>query len=140
MTLTVAGWVECRNAPEAYLDYGEWAPVINLEPLLFDEQDIGGDSPFTDLSAEQSNPIAPGHGLPSDVSALVARDAARYNASHGVSFVLWAEIAPVRRREDLTDDWKLIFRMVDPLADAVGPENVRLVLWGYITEYGANDR
>ncbi len=138
MTLTVAGWVECKNCPNTHLNYGEWAPIVNLEPLLQDEDEIRRQAPFTDQLVEGSSQIGPSQGLPADVSDLVARDAARYNFVYDATFATWSEVERVRGREDLTDDWRLVFRMVDPLAAVVGEDNVRIVLWGYVTDYGVN--
>jgi hypothetical protein len=140
MTLTVAGWVECKNCPEGHLSYGEWAPVVDLEPLLHDENGIRGQAPFTDRLVEGSGQIGPGHGLPDDVSALVAKDAARYNVVYDATFLTWSEMERVRGREDLTDDWRLVLKMVDPLAAVVGKDNVRIILWGYVTDYGVTEQ
>lgn len=141
MTLTVAGWVETKVWPAGHLNYGNWAPILDLEPLLDDENAIRTKSPFTDhLEGRSSSHIEPGQGLPDDVSHLVAKDAGQYNLVYDAASATWAEMKQVRERDDLTDDWRLIFKMVDPLAEAVGHDNVRFVLWGYITDYGVTQQ
>jgi hypothetical protein len=144
MSVTVAGWIECKSGPEAHVDYGKWVPVVNLEPLLHDEEEIRRQPPFTDhlveVGSQGSGQIGPGQGLPEDVSARVAKDAARYNLVWDATFATWEALEGARGRADLTDDWRLVFSMVDPLADFVGKANVRMILWGYITDYGISEQ
>jgi len=80
--------------------------------------------------------LATGRGLPDDVSSLVAWDAARYNVPWGSTYLTGLELRHLHSRESLDKDWQLVLAIVEPLAAVCGDENVRLVLWGYITDYG----
>ncbi|HEU0027509.1 MAG TPA: hypothetical protein VFQ25_10370 [Ktedonobacterales bacterium] len=137
MSIHVTGWVECKNpASEWYFD--EWAPAINLDPLLDDEADLRYEPPFTDMLAGKG-PLAPGHGLPDDVSRLVAKDAGGWNAPWFATWLTWGELKSLNEREPTPDDWRLVLAMVEPLAAVCGDDGVRMILWDYITDYGRSD-
>jgi hypothetical protein len=148
MSERLVGWVEVRN-PTAPWSPGEWAPALDLEAILEDGARITMRPPFHNAAPEDGGPLAPGRGLPADVSDLVAHEAGRRAMPWFCAHLTWAELAPLRRDdhegpegqehgrlwEPLSDDWRLVFRLMAPLAEAYGAEHVRLILWTYITDY-----
>jgi hypothetical protein len=134
MSLHLAGWVECKH-PTSFWFRDEWAPVINVEPLLDDELDLHYSAPFVDHVPEAGQRLASGHGLPDDVSAFVAHEAGQWMVPYYSSWVTWAELKALRTRDTLPDDWRLVMAMVEPLAPVCGDEGVRLILWESVSGY-----
>jgi len=135
MSLRLAGWVECKN-PTSYWLGDEWAPVIHLDPLLDDEQDLHSAAPFVNRLPEDGQHLAPGHGLPDDVSSFVAGEAGQWQVPYWASWVTWVELKLLKGHPTLPADWRLVLAMVEPLAAVCGDEGVRLILWEYVTDYG----
>jgi hypothetical protein len=141
MSLHVAGWVECKHPPSRWFD-DDWVPVINLDPLLDDEQDLRYAAPFVDRVPEDGQRLALGHGLPDDMSAQHSsptNEAGQASVPWYASWVTWAELKLLlkllKSSESLPTDWRLVLAMVEPLAAVCGDEGVRLILWEYVTGY-----
>ena len=134
MSLRLAGRMEVKH-PTSYWFTNEWAPVINVEPLLEDEQDPHHSAPFIDLMPVDRQRLAPGHGLPDDVSAFVAHEAGQWMVPWYASWVKLTELKTLKSYETLPPDWRLVLAMAEPLAVVCGDEGVRLILWEYVTGY-----
>lgn len=132
MSLRLEGWVEGKHPTSLWFG-DEWAPVINLGPLLNDEQDLHYSAPFVDRLPQDGQRLAPGHGLPDDVSAFVAHGAGQWMVPYYASWVTWTELKTLKHYETLPTDWRLVMAMAELLAGVCGDEGVRLILWEYVT-------
>lgn len=135
MSERLQGWIECRNAHSLWFD-DAWMPVVNIESILDDTEALREQPPFRDTLSDPPSPLRPGYGLPADVSALVAQEAGRWNVPYFCAFSTWAELLLLRSRADLPADWKLVFTIMESLAAYCGDDNVRIILWTHITDYG----
>ena len=135
MSERLQGWIECRNAHSNWFD-DAWMPVVNIEAILDDKDELRGRLPFKDTLPDPASPLHPGYGLPADVSALVAQEAGRWNVPYFCAFSTWVELSPLRSRADLPADWELVLTMMASLAAYCGDDHVRIILWTHITDYG----
>lgn len=139
MSEVLQGWVECRDPAAHWVPSwrsDEWEPAIAVEAFMVDLDHLAARSPFaSSLPSNFDGRLAPGRGLPADVSPLVAREAERWKMPWTCTYLTWAQLLPLRQREDLPDDWRLLLAMAAPLASACGEENVRLILWSYVSDY-----
>jgi hypothetical protein len=139
MSIHDAGWVECRNSSSPWY-FDEWAPVMNLDPLFVEEDEaLFETAPFTNHLPEDGRRISAGHGLPEDVSALVAQDAGQWLAPYHSAWATWRELQESKGAEALPAGWRLIRYMVKPLATDCRPDNVRIIMWQYVTDYSHSD-
>jgi len=134
MSLRLAGWVEAKLPTSSWFR-NQWVPVINVEPLLEDEQELHYAAPFVDHLPEDGLRLTPGHGLLDDVSAFVAHEAGQWMVPWYVSWMTWSELKGLRSSATLSPDWRLILTMAGPLAALCGDEGVRLILWEIVTGY-----
>jgi|GEM_PF-2590022 hypothetical protein len=135
MSERLQGWVECRNS-NSYWFHDEWVATINVESIMNDEDLLIIPSLFPNvIPPNHTGPLAPGKGLPPDVSELVAHEAGRWQTPWFCAYLTWAELVPLRNRQNFSPDWQLLLELMRTLAAAYSDANVRLILWTYITDY-----
>ncbi|MFI6921860.1 hypothetical protein ACIBIZ_18090 [Nonomuraea spiralis] len=153
MGTEIYGYIEARHPPahEDWYEGDPWTAVsIPLYPL-YDEQDYES---FACLFGVRDRlgwvPVAPGRGLPPDVSEPVRTDyehAARLDAAvHGCTWISWAELrdldmtvrpgtgpadAAPTRLDVLGPEtgWGPVLGVMAALARRFGADGVRLVVW-----------
>ena len=142
----ISGWVETLYK-EREDGFRYWVGVIKVDGLvernygmfgsLFDHRNVGGFAP-----------IAARRGMPDDAS-----DDAQYllldRGGREATWISWDEISAinwedegeeetlggqsfgrkVQRKDTLTPGWATLFKLMETLADAFGPANVRMVVW-----------
>ncbi len=137
MSERLQGWIECRNVPSVWYSKSDWAPAIDVEALLEDTDQLRATPPFSStIPPDLTGPLAPGKGLPPDVSELVAHEAGRWQMPWFCSYLTWTQLLPLyQQKTSLPRDWRLVFTLMETLASYCGEENVRLILWTYITDY-----
>ncbi len=135
MSERLQGWIECRNPASSWFS-DEWAPAVDVEALLEDSDDIISQPPFAStLPPDHAGPLVPGKGLPPDVSALVAQEAGRWQVPWTCDALLWPQMQLLRQHENLPAEWRLVLTLMEALAAYCGQENVRLIVWTFITDY-----
>lgn len=95
MGTDIHGFIECRHGYSA--DGGStpfWQPAIELDQL-YDHRDYDAFGSLFGVRGHQAGlePLAPGRGLPEDVSETVARA----HLGHGTTWISWAELAAADR-------------------------------------------
>lgn len=136
MSERLQGWIECRNAPSSWYAKSNWVPAIDVEALLEDTGTLIATLPISNtIPPELTGPLVPGQGLPSDVSELVANETGRWQMPWFCSTLTWTRLLPLRQQTNLPSDWRLVVTLMETLASFCGEENVRLILWTYITDY-----
>lgn len=136
MSERLQGWIECRNAPSLWYSKSDWAPAIDVEALLEDTDMLIATLPSSNtIPPDLTGPLLPSQGLPPDVSELVANQAGRWQMPWFCSCLSWTQLLPLRQQTNLPSDWRLVVTLMETLASYCGEENVRLILWTYITDY-----
>jgi hypothetical protein len=84
-------------------------------------------------------PLAQGRRLPEDVSRFVKRywemelEADDVGVLHDTeTWITWGELKPITAQSHWSSDWRLLFALLDAIAEAHGSADVRLVMWLYI--------
>lgn len=136
MSERLQGWIECRNAPSLWYAKSDWVPAIDVEALLEDTGTLIATPPFSStMPPDLKGPLTPGKGLPPDVSELVANEAGHWHLPWFCSYLSWTQLLPLRQQTHLPSDWRLVLTLMETLASYCGEENVRLIVWTYITDY-----
>lgn len=130
MSLHQTGWIECRNCPSPWFDSDVWAPVVHLAPIFTDDELPDTPSFASRLPSDVARLVA-GQGLPDDVSDQVAQDAGTTTMPWYSAWIGWGALKADSER--LTPGWRLILAMIEPLALECGEDNVRVIVWQYIT-------
>jgi hypothetical protein len=157
MGTDIYGWVEIHQA-----GWPEWDGAIRIDDIVQRAYGMfaslfgvrNGD-PEHVTAVGRFRAIAPGRGMPPDVSPSYPRETTH---GEGQSWALWSELAaidweeegeryiveewpgrmysepgPGRRRERRGDyfasGWETLFRLMEVLAEQFGADNVRLSVW-----------
>lgn len=134
MSVTCEGWIEIRDPKMRW-----WSGVISVLPLHLQDYVVLG-SIFGvqwGSSDPERGPFAVDRGLPVDASGRVRDEEPHDPDNFRYSWVLWSELedtwlATERKSPDgwpMSATWIALRGMMAALAEYVGSENVRLVLW-----------
>jgi hypothetical protein len=131
------GWVEVcdpdwhsRDAPTSFVG---WRAVVKIDDIVERNYRVYGFFFGVHDPTHVYTAVAGRRGLPPHVSEEVRLefdnddDAARSAAS----WVLWSELKASNWQStiELTAGWKLLFTLMESLADQYGEQRVRLVIW-----------
>ena len=119
--------------------YRLWVPVLQIDYVVGRNYCMFGNL-FGVRNYKLFEPIAAGRGIPDDVSDLVRNDYEGWGPdAHSESFITYKEVKSidwnekgkvgVKRKKCLTEDWKMVFKVMKFLAREYGDDNVRLVVW-----------
>ena len=114
------GWVEVRINKR-------WYGVIEASHILW-KKNFDVFEKLFGLYGHEDEAVAPYRGIPRDASFEVKEHPLIDElTAFGHTWISYRELK--ENEEILTEDWKLLLKMMDALAEHYGEENVRLVIW-----------
>jgi hypothetical protein len=126
MGTDIQGWVEVPK-----FDY--WRGVIKIDGLMYRNY-LMFEFLFGVRNRSFPSPIAERRGIPRDHSSEVRKDESFLEDARDHSCILWEELKAIQwadvPRVEVTYDWRLLFRMMEMLAqeEHIGPAKIRLLV------------
>ena len=126
MGTDISGWVEIYDEEDDL-----WDGVIAASSLMDRDYQIFGIL-FGVRCQDHFSPVAPARGIPENVSPQVEDELKDWQTIVSPSWITWAEIQIVDWKaleHELWLEWKLLFDLMNLIAQRYGAGNTRLVVW-----------